>query len=246
MGSITASTTPPIQPAKHAPETASHMGTVSGGARTRVLIVDDHPLFCEGLSALLGRVESFDVVGQAWTSDDALAYTRQLKPDMILLDISLDNDAVSGLDLIHRLRRMCPDVRIAVLTAHTGNEYLMSALRLDVQAFLEKGMPPAALLAALQQVRNGERIVPSPHHMTMALAELGHMIRERDRAHSGLTDQEIEMLRLAASGSNNKAIGAYKFWSEITVKRKMQAIYRKLGVSSRAQAVAEAIRLGFI
>lgn len=246
MELITASTTTSFQSAGHAPESASQTGSAPRGARTRVLVVDDHPLFCEGMCALLARVESFDVIGQAWTSDDALAYTRQLKPDMILLDISLDNDAVNGLDLIHQLRRICSDVKIAVLTAHTSSEYLMSALRQDVQAFLEKDMTPDALLAAIQQVRNGERVLPSPHHITVALAELGQMIRERDRAHSGLTDQEIEMLRLAASGCNNKAIGAYEFWSEITVKRKMQAIYRKLGVSSRAQAVAEAIRLGFI
>lgn len=224
------------------------MGTASIDTtyRTPVLIVDDHPLFRDGLQALLERTENLQVVGQAQTGDDALTLARQLKPEIVLLDISLDNDTVNGLDLVHRLRRICPEIKIAVLTAFTEAKPLMNALRLGVQAYLVKDMPSSALLGAIEQVRKGERVLPNPHHVTIALTELGQIIQERDRTRSGLNEKEIEMLRLAASGHNNKEIGAYEFWSEITVKRKMQAVYRKLGVSSRAQAVAEAIRLGFI
>lgn len=235
-----------IQPSNHTLVAEDESRPAPGIDRTRVLIIDDHPLFCDGLSALLKRAENLEIVGQAWTSGAALSLARQLKPEIILLDIELDNNTVSGLDLVHRLRRICPDVKIAILTAHTEGEYLMNALRLGVQAFLVKDMPPADLLAAVQQIRNGERVLPNPHHLTLALTELGQVSQERDRAQSGLNEQELEMLRLAASGHNNKAIGAYEFWSEITVKRKMQVVYRKLSVSTRAQAVAEAIRLGFI
>ena len=248
MGAVTANVNfqPDSQTPSQTPAVTIEMGTAPRIARTRVLIVDDHPVFCDGLRALLERAEGFEVVGQAWTSSDAFTFARQLKPEMILLDIELDNNTVNGLDLIQRLRRICPDVKIAVLTAHSGNEYLMNALRLGVQAFLEKDMPPSTLLTTIQQVRDGERALPNPHHLTLALTELGQVIQERDRTHSDLNEREIEMLRLAASGYNNKAIGTYEFWSEITVKRNMQVIYRKLGVSSRAQAVAEAIRLGFL
>ncbi len=234
------------QPAIHASEPTDETRSALRDSKTRILIVDDHPLFCDGLQALLERAECFEVVGQAWTSSDALSTARQLKPEMVLLDIALDNNTVNGLDLVHRLCSVSREIKIAVLTAHTGGEYLMYALRLGVNAFLEKGMPPAALLAAIKQVQNGERVLPNPHHLTLALTELGQAIQERDRAHSGLTDQEIEMLTLAASGHNNKVIGTHEFWSEVTVKRKMQVIYRKLKVNSRAQAVAEAIRLGLI
>lgn len=234
------------QPAIHAPEPSDDTGFAPEGTRTRILIVDDHPLFCDGLQALLERAECFEVVGQAWTSSDALSAVRQLRPDMVLLDIALDNNTVNGLDLIHRLRSIRRDIKIVALTAHTGGEYLMYALRLGVHAFLEKDTPPATLLTAIKKVHEGERVLPNPHHLTIALAELGQAIQERDRAHSGLSDDEIEMLRLVASGHNNRVIGAQEFWSEITVKRKMQVVYRKLGVKSRAQAVAEAIRLGLI
>jgi DNA-binding NarL/FixJ family response regulator len=214
--------------------------------RMRVLMVDDHPLFCDGLNALLERSGHFDVVGQARCSADALNLARITLPELILLDISLDNDTVNGLDLIHRLRRICPEVKIVVLTGHTEPEWVMNALRQGVNGFVEKGLPTAELLAALERVRRGERVLPDSSHLTLALTELGLVVQERERAQSGLTDQEIEMLRLAANGKNNKQIGDYEFFSEITVKRKMQVIYRKLSVTSRAQAVAEAIRLGFI
>ncbi|HEX9038473.1 MAG TPA: response regulator transcription factor [Ktedonobacterales bacterium] len=227
------------------PQSAQSAQSVQS-ARPRILIIDDHPIFCDGLQALLERSGRFEVVGQAWSSADALSAARELKPDIVLLDIELDNKTVNGLDLVHRLRGVRRETKIIVLTAHTGGEFLMYALRLGVQAFLQKDMPPRLLLDAVSQVQAGERVLPNPHHVTVALTELDQAIQERDRAHSGLSDQEIEMLRMAASGHKNKAIGDQEYWSEITVKRKMQTVYKKLGVSSRAQAVAEAIRLGLI
>lgn len=216
--------------------------------RTRILIVDDHPTFCEGLEALLQRTDDFEVVAKAWTSGAALSAARDLKPDIILLDVTLGDEAspTSGLDLVHQLRRIRPEVKIAVLTGHTAQEYLMTALHLGVEGYLQKDLPPNALVAAIRQVRDGERVIGSPRQLTIALTQLQHVVQERARELCGLTDAELEMLRLAASGYNNKEIGVQQFWSEITVKRKMQAVYRKLGVSSRAQAVAEAIRRGFV
>lgn len=122
----------------------------------------------------------------------------------------------------------------------------MSALRLGVEAFLEKDLPPNTLLATIRQVRDGERVIGNPRNLTMALAQLQAIFQERAKAHTGLSEGELEMLRLAAAGFNNKEIGTRLFWSEITVKRKMQTVYRKLEVSSRAQAVAEVIRRGFV
>jgi DNA-binding NarL/FixJ family response regulator len=103
-----------------------------------------------------------------------------------------------------------------------------------------------AILASLRKVLSGERVIGEPQAMTAVLNEFSHVLQQRERERYGLTDQEVEILRLAASGLNNKDIGLSQFWSEITVKRKMQDIYRKLEVKSRAQAVAAAIRLGFI
>jgi DNA-binding NarL/FixJ family response regulator len=231
------------------PDTLSETTTLLTRAatdRTRILMVDDHPVFCDGLRALLERAQAFEVVGVAGTSSDALAMARLLQPAIIVLDIVLEKERVNGLDLVSQLRHICPDVKIAVLTGHTGQEYVVSALRLGVHAFLQKDLPAQVLLNAILQVRAGERVIAKPQDLTLALTELYKVARQHEREQSYLTDHEIEMLRLAAAGHSNKEIGVSQFWSEITVKRKMQSVYRKLGVSSRAQAVAEVIRLGFI
>ena len=94
--------------------------------------------------------------------------------------------------------------------------------------------------------RRGERVITEPRSVTRVLAEFSRLTKEQERMRSGLTDLEIELIRLAAEGCSNKEIAARQFWSEVTVKRKMQDIYRKLQVTDRAQAVAEAIRMGLI
>jgi DNA-binding NarL/FixJ family response regulator len=212
--------------------------------RVRVFLIDDHPLFCDGIQALFEREPTFEFVGQTGHPATALAMVRHYQPDIILLDIELPG--ANGLDLVNQLRRIAPAVKIAVLTAYQEQQYLQSALRLDVEAFLRKDLTGSAILDALWRVLNGERVIGDPQAQTEALKDYGRLMRERERDQSGLTEQEIEILRLAASGLNNKEIGDRLFWSEITVKRKMRDIYHKLDVGSRAQAVAKAINLGFI
>jgi NarL family two-component system response regulator YdfI len=98
----------------------------------------------------------------------------------------------------------------------------------------------------LRAVLRGDRLVAQPTVLSAVLEEFGHLLREREQERFGLTEQEITILRLAAAGLNYKDIGAQQFWSEITIKRKMRDIYRKMDVNGRAQAVAEAIRVGII
>lgn len=213
-------------------------------ARMRIFAIDDHSIFREGLQAICGSQEDFEVVGHAEDGAQALALLRHYQPDIVLLDIGLRN--MNGLDLVNQLRRVCPNVRIVVLTGHHEREYIMTALRLGVHGFLHKDMSAVDLFTALRDIVKGERVVARPEALTAVLTEFGELMRVRERELSGLTEQEIEILRLAATGLNNKDIGAREFLSEITVKRKMQDIYRKLQVKSRAQAVAEAIRVGLI
>jgi two-component system response regulator DegU len=212
--------------------------------RATILLIEDHPLIYDGLLALFQGTEDFELVHRASDATTALSLARYHQPDIILLDIELGDS--NGLDLVNQLRRICPDARIAVLTAHREHEYLMSSLRLGVHAFLQKDMSGDAIVSALRKVLSGERVIGEPQVLTAVLKEFSQVMQHRERGRYGLTDQEVEILRLAASGLNNKDIGLSQFWSEITVKRKMQDIYRKLEVKSRAQAVAAAIRLGFI
>ncbi len=210
----------------------------------RMLIVDDHEVVRKGMCALLAEEPDFEVVGQASTGNVAITLAMQLQPEIVLLDILLGS--TNGLDIAQQLYRVNPTIRVVIFTGLTDNELLVRAIRVGVHGYLQKSLPLHDVLNALRAVHRGERIVSDPHAMTHILSEFSRLTREQDRLRSGLSDLEIELVRLAAQGCSNKEIAARQFWSEVTVKRKMQDIYRKLQVTDRAQAVAEAIRMGFI
>lgn len=212
--------------------------------RLQVLIVEDHPVYADGLQMVLESHGPYRVVGIAGTTNAALSMARQYDPQIILVDVELPE--VSGFDLISPISRICPQAKIIVLTGHGEDEYALRAVRLGAHGYLQKDMNASQLLSALEQITQGERVIGKPKTLTAVLNECSHLMRDHDREKLGVSGQEVEIIRLAASGMNNKDIGIHQFWSEITVKRKMQDIYRKLGVKTRAQAVAEAIRLGYI
>jgi DNA-binding NarL/FixJ family response regulator len=215
-----------------------------GSEPIRVLIVDDHEVVRKGLSACFSETNDFLVVGQTGSPSLAILLVRQLQPDIVLLDIVLGE--VNGLDIAQRLLRAAPGTRIVVFTGYHQEVLLFRAMRIGVHGYLQKSASLETLLEALRSVYLGERVLGNQQEMTQVLGEFGRLTREQERARSGLTDLEIELLRLAAEGCSNKEIAARQFWSEVTVKRKMQDIYRKLQVTDRAQAVAEAMRMGLI
>lgn len=210
----------------------------------RFLVVDDHEIVRKGLCAMLDEQEDFEVVGQAGSGNAAVTLAIQLQPDIILLDIFLGN--TNGLDIAQQLQRACPNTRIVIVTGFMDEGYLFRAMRIGVHGFLQKALPIDELLAALRSIYRGERVVGEQRAITQLLSEFERVTKEQERSRSGLNDLEIELVRLAAEGCSNKEIAARQFWSEVTVKRKMQDIYRKLQVTDRAQAVAEAIRTGLI
>lgn len=210
----------------------------------RVLVVDDHEIVRKGLCTMLNEEEDFEVVGQAGSGNVAVTLAMQLQPDIVLLDIFLG--AFNGLDVAQQLQRGCPKARIVILTGHTEEGLLFRAMRIGVHGFLQKALPIDELLTALRAVHRGERVIGEPRAITQVLSEFERVTKEQERVRSGLSDLEIELVRLAAQGCSNKEIASRQFWSEVTVKRKMQDIYRKLQVTDRAQAVAEAMRMGLI
>jgi DNA-binding NarL/FixJ family response regulator len=213
-------------------------------ARIRVLVVDDHEVVRKGVCSMLDEEEDFEVIGQAGAGNAAVLLAREFQPDIVLLDIFLG--ATNGLDIAQQLLRGCPETRIVILTGHCDDESLFHALRLGVHGYLQKALPVNDLLSSLRAVYNGERVVGDPGALTQVLNEFSRVTKEQERLHSGLTDLEIELVRLVAQGCSNKEIAARQFWSEVTVKRKMQDIYRKLQATDRAHAVAEAMRMGLI
>ena len=210
----------------------------------RVLVIDDHEVVRRGICTVLDAESDFEIVGQGSTGNEAIRLAGQLRPDIVLLDVFLGTS--NGLDIAQQLQRAYPEMHVVIFTGITENETLLRAMRIGVHGYLQKAMPLPRLLDALRAVYRGQRVVDDPQAITQVLNELSRLSKEQDRLRSGLTEQEIELVRLAAEGRSNKEIAARQFWSEVTVKRKMQDIYRKLQASDRAQAVAEAMRLGLI
>jgi DNA-binding NarL/FixJ family response regulator len=217
---------------------------VPGRTHVRIMVVDDHDVVRKGMCAILAEEKDFEVVGQANNSTTAVTLIRQLKPDIILLDIFLGE--ANGLDLALQLQRASSETRIVIFTGVTDTDYLLRAMRIGVHGYLQKSLPLDDVLAALRAVYRGERVIGEPRAVTQVLNEFSRLTKEQERSRSGLTDLEIELIRQAAEGCSNKEIAARQFWSEVTVKRKMQDIYRKLQATDRAQAVAEAMRMGLI
>ncbi len=210
----------------------------------RVLVVDDHEIVRKGLCAMLVEEEDFEVVGQTGLGNLAVTLAMQLQPDIVLLDIFLG--AFNGLDIAQQLQRGCPKARIVILTGCTKEGHLLRAMHIGVHGYLQKALPINELLISLRAVYQGERIISETRAITYILSEFEKLMKEQERIRSGLSDLEIELVRLAAEGCSNKEIASRQFWSEVTVKRKMQDIYRKLQVTDRAQAVAEVMRMGLI
>jgi DNA-binding NarL/FixJ family response regulator len=210
----------------------------------RVLVVDDHVLLRQGLREVLHKEQDFQVVGEADNERSAVSLCRELKPDIVLINLELDH--ASGMDVAKQVLRNAPATRVVLYAGSNDEKLLFEAVRIGVHGYLQKTLSIADLHRALRAVRCGERVLGESKAVTQVVIEFHRLAQEQNRLHWGLSTREVELVRLAAQGLTNKEIGQQVFWSEVQVKRKMQDIYRKLNVTDRAQAVAEAIRHSLI
>ena len=209
----------------------------------RVLIVDDHAILRRGLRNLLCPYQDIEVVGEAEDGATALQAATALIPDVIVLDIRLPGP--DGVETAYHLRRQAPEAKIIVLTAFESDEYLLDALQAGVQAYLLKNTSDETLVETIRQVHEGKHLL-SPRLMDTVLQQFGTIAKAHARHQSGLSEQDLDMLKLIAQGATTKEIGEHMYWSERTVKRKVEEILASLGAKSRAEAVAQAIKSGWI
>jgi DNA-binding NarL/FixJ family response regulator len=200
----------------------------------RVLCVDDHPIVREGLAAVIATQEDIVSVGEAGDGEAAVAQYRQLKPDVVVMDLRMPG--MSGVDATIQIRKEFPAARIVVLTTYEGDEDIHRALQAGAQAYLLKDSVRKDLLHTIREVHAGHRSI-SPA-MATRLAE--HTPRV------GLSPRELEVLQLIAKGLRNKEIGAALNIAEDTVKIHIKNIFSKLEVIDRTQAVVAASQRGFI
>ena len=208
------------------------------------MIVDDHVILRQGICVMLSEEGDFDVVGEAEQERAALLLATELQPDIALIDICLET--ASGLDIAKQLLRSCPDIHIVLYGGSSNEKLLFDALRIGVHGFLQKTLSIDDLRRSLRAVQCGERVLGESQATTQVAIEFHRLTKEQNRLFRGLSTAEVELVRLVSNGCTNKEIGKQLFWSEIQVKRKMQDIYRKLQVTDRAHAVAEAMRIGLI
>lgn len=211
--------------------------------RIRILIADDHPIVRQGIRSLLTQYDDLEVAGEAGTGPAALEEASRLQPDVILLDVHMAG--ANGIEIARQLRRDHPQIRIIILTTYDDEEYLFGALQVGAQAYLLKDVSLDMLPTAIRAVHQGERLL-SPLLVEKVLREFQNLATEKLHRDADLAEEEVSILRIMAKGATNREIAEEFFWTEVTVKKKVQVILLKLDAENRTQAVAKAIRRGLI
>jgi DNA-binding NarL/FixJ family response regulator len=203
-------------------------------SRIGVLIADDHSVVREGLASLIRRRPDMTVVGEAGNGRQAADLWKQHRPDVMLLDLRMPE--LDGVGAIKEIREQDENARIIVLTTFDGDEDIYRAIQAGARGYLLKDVPREALMDCIRRVHAGETCVPV--HLAAKLAERV--------SGETLSAREIDVLKLMAQGKSNKEIGSALFISEGTVKSHVKAIFAKMNVISRTEAVATATRRGLI
>src|SRR6266516_765579 len=202
--------------------------------RIRILAVDDHAMFRQGVAAVIRHQPDMLLVAEASTAGEAIQRFREHTPDVTLMDLRLPH--MSGIDAMIAIRSEFPDARIIILTTFVGDIEIQRALEAGARGYLRKSMPPQELLEVIRQVHEGKKRIPP--EIATHLAE--HYSDE------GLTEREIEVLGQIADGTRNRDIAEKLFISELTVKVHIKHLMQKLGATNRTQAFAIGLRRGII
>jgi DNA-binding NarL/FixJ family response regulator len=214
----------------------------------RILLVDDQRLFREGLHTLLSGRSELEVVGEAGNGKEALEVATAAKPDVVLMDLRMP--VLDGVAATRLLRQELPESRVIVLTTFEDDEYVFDALRAGAAGYLLKDVSSATLVEAIRAAARGESFL-EPSITTKVVAEFKRMADPSSAAESQpliepLSDREVEILALVATGASNKEIADQLFIAEGTVKNHLTHILGKLGVRDRTQAALKARELGLV
>jgi two-component system NarL family response regulator len=215
----------------------------------RVLLVDDHALLRRGLDIVLRTEPDIAVVGEAADGSEAVAKAAELLPDLVLLDVKMPSrDGIGGgIQAAAAIKEVAPSTRIVMLTMSEEEEDLYEAIKAGASGYLLKGILPHEIADSIRAVVGGQSLI-SPPMAAKLLTEFATMVRQgEDRKNPGppapkLTDRELEVLKLIATGANNSKIAKTLFISENTVKNHVRNILEKLQLHSRMEAVMYAVR----
>jgi len=209
--------------------------------RVRVLIADDQTLFREGIKDLLENEKMVEVVGEAVDGQDAIRQAKKLKPDVILMDIKLPQ--IDGISATRQIRKECPNTNVLILSSYEDEAHVMEAIQAGANGYLSKMLPASELVNALKAFANDGVMIPQ-QVMGKLLAGLRQMASgEGHGSPVALTKTEIRVLVFLGSGLANKEIASKM---ECSVKNHLNAVFQKLDVSNRTEAVVKGIEIGLI
>jgi len=209
----------------------------------RTLVADDHPIVRQGVAALLGATDDFDVVGQASDGLEAVALAAALQPDLVVMDLRMPGlDGVAATEAVLAAR---PTTRVVVLTTYETDDHLLSAIEAGASGYLLKASPEDELLAGLRAVVAGQvALAPALAARLVGSARRGPAPGAGDD--NPLSPRETEVLTLVAAGCSNPEIARRLFIGEPTVKTHLVHVFGKLGVGDRTRAVTLAIERGYL
>jgi DNA-binding NarL/FixJ family response regulator len=210
----------------------------------RIVIVDDHELARAGLRSMLAQERDLRVVGEAGDGAQALALSRRLSPDLILMDVRMPG--LDGLAATTAIKEECPATSVIIVTMYENPDYLVQALKAGAAGYLLKDATQREVVGAVRQVLRGEHLL-HPHLMTQLLRRLALVApRTAEPPSEALTRREEAVLHLVAQGQTNREIARTLGVSVGTVKVHVEHIIAKLDVSDRTQAAVRAVQLGLL
>jgi two-component system, NarL family, response regulator LiaR len=215
----------------------------------RILLADDHVMLRQGTAELLRREADIEVVGEAVNGEEAVSLANLTQPDIVVMDIRMP--VLSGIEATRIIRESLPQVQVLVLTAHDDDQYIFSLLQAGASGYLLKTAPVSELVKAIRQVQAGESPLDPAIARKVVVRMSGSSPASPAPAEDGqsleaLTPRELEVLQLLAQGLSNRNIAEALFISDRTVQAHLTSIFAKTQVSSRLEAVLNAIRRGWL
>jgi DNA-binding NarL/FixJ family response regulator len=216
--------------------------SMSEALQISLVIADDHNFVRKGIRSFLERDTRLKVIGEASDGDEAIKLARELRPQVLVLDVQMPGK--TGIDVTRIVRSEQLPMGILILTAYNDEPFVMSALKAGANGYVLKIAEPEELSAAVHEVHEGNRVLDTriPHHEELAAAAMGDARSNSDP----LSPREIRVLQLVAAGYTNKAIGSQLGISDRTVQAHLATIFDKLGAKSRTEAVMIGLRNGII
>lgn len=222
--------------------TAGRYHIIQDMEKIRIMVVDDHPTFRDGLSRLLQEEEDLEVVATPGDGEQAIELANKLRPSVIVMDISMPG--CNGIEATKQIKANNPDIAVLMVSAYSYQSYILASLRAGAAGYLLKNAPLFELIKAVRLVHSGEGVFDMKVTGNL-LRNLASDKADRRKSLEELHPRELEILTIAAKGGSNKEIASSLEISERTVQTHLVNIFRKLQVSSRTEAVLKGLRAGW-